>query len=104
MIRSSYALSPPQWRPASIADVLEMKDFLRILKQAKDCELFQHVEEREIGKYHGEYDGLDWAEIGGSEVLHDYWALAATQQRQTQLATLCHARGKAWLAVWSKFL
>jgi hypothetical protein len=40
--------------------------------------------------------GLDWADLAGTEVLHEYWLLADTPKRRAQLGEICHLRAKAW--------
>ena len=84
-------------------DVPEMKEYLEHL-QRKDFEDLFRVEMTELEKCSERYSDLDWAELKGSELMHEYWLFAVSSSRQAELAFVSHLRANAWQEVWETFL
>jgi hypothetical protein len=84
------------------SDVPEMKSYLERVKRETDCKMLFYAETMELGKNAADTCGLDWADLRGTEVLHEYWLLATTPERQVQLGKVCHLRAKAWDAVMTE--
>ncbi len=84
-------------------DIQEMRIYLDTLESTPGYKLLLRVEVEKLNEAKGRPDDLDWAELGGSEVLRDYFFLADDTARRNQLAQIAHLRSKAWFAVWSFF-
>lgn len=82
----------------------EVQAYLQLLGESEGCDTLVVAELEALDEVHSNAERVDWADVAGTDELHDYWLAANSAQRQAQLGMICHMRARAWHAIWREFL
>ncbi len=87
-----------------LTQIPEMKEYLDALSSNRDLAALLSQERKSLAEADREPAGIDWADLPGADMLHQYWLEADSEQQQAQLGHISHLRALAWDTVWEMCL